>query len=318
MGKTNRSESNKKNQFFTLLGISTACYLPAFVLILLNFYLVRAIHPSSPILLEPDRTEFEVSKIKSDLFSQISFPVIFSIASIFAAFAVKDIIAKFLEEDQKKSIIDELEKKLNSETVPDAVEEYQKKVQRRLKKIELEINHLEYEVLNNSINQIFNNFSGSQVLEDDLTKEFVKSFGEISERKVSRMLRIAPYLGQSRFKEWLHNDAQQIKSHMRRLSLDRKLSSEVEKAIDSRVELAIAEKNLNRDEPEKIYSRSDSIFEMNLNLFITTLISSSVDPELIRGYIKKIKSIKLLEEAEIEQRSQIIDNSQYQHNSAPD
>ncbi len=39
----------------------------------------------------------EINKAKGDLFAQITFPVLFAIASIFAAFAVKDILTEILK-----------------------------------------------------------------------------------------------------------------------------------------------------------------------------------------------------------------------------
>lgn len=47
----------------------------------------------------------ELSQARSDLIVQIAFPVVFAIASIFAAFAVKDILTEILKEEEKGRVI---------------------------------------------------------------------------------------------------------------------------------------------------------------------------------------------------------------------
>jgi glutaredoxin len=58
----------------------------------------------------------EISQAKGDLFGQVTFPVIFAIASIFAAFAVKDILTELLKDEKKKEIRKEILNALNRET----------------------------------------------------------------------------------------------------------------------------------------------------------------------------------------------------------
>ena len=57
----------------------------------------------------------EISQAKGDLFGQITFPVIFAIASIFAAFAVKDILTEVLKKEEKTALRNEIIKTLREE-----------------------------------------------------------------------------------------------------------------------------------------------------------------------------------------------------------
>lgn len=54
----------------------------------------------------------ELSQAKGDLFGQITFPVIFAIASIFAAFAVKDILTEILKKEDKDAVQKDITKTL--------------------------------------------------------------------------------------------------------------------------------------------------------------------------------------------------------------
>jgi hypothetical protein len=58
----------------------------------------------------------EISQAKGDLFGQVTFPIIFAIASIFAAFAVKDILTEILKDEKKEEIKKEILRALNRST----------------------------------------------------------------------------------------------------------------------------------------------------------------------------------------------------------
>ncbi len=54
----------------------------------------------------------EMSQVKSDLIGQVAFPVVFAIASIFAAFAVKDILTEILKKEEKNQVVRDITKGL--------------------------------------------------------------------------------------------------------------------------------------------------------------------------------------------------------------
>ena len=56
----------------------------------------------------------EMGQVKSDVISTIAFPVVFAIASIFAAFAVKDILTEVLKKEEKIALQNEIIKSLMS------------------------------------------------------------------------------------------------------------------------------------------------------------------------------------------------------------
>lgn len=102
----------------------------------------------------------EVDKLKADwkgdLFGQISFPVIFAIASIFAAFAVKDILTEILKRDEKDKLENDIRKNLQGRLFEKVKEQRleleglleeltEKKIKDTLDLIERKVDFLEYE-----------------------------------------------------------------------------------------------------------------------------------------------------------------------------
>ena len=100
----------------------------------------------------------EIDKLKADwkgdLFGQISFPVIFAIASIFAAFAVKDILTEILKDQEKEKIQQELEVKIRNDIVPKAISTKQKDITDSIGEIQVYISWLEHELLKITMTQI--------------------------------------------------------------------------------------------------------------------------------------------------------------------
>lgn len=84
---------------------------------------------------------------KGDLFGQISFTIIFAIASIFAAFAVKDILTEILKDQEKEKIQKELEIKLKNDIVPKIVSTRQKELTDSVREIQVYVSWLEHELL---------------------------------------------------------------------------------------------------------------------------------------------------------------------------
>jgi hypothetical protein len=129
--KTQLQDKDKPSGW-RVFKVSLGSYAPAFLLVLACFGLFslsrcsNAPKPEASIPLPKEvkqavdsAAKNEVEKIKADLYGQITFPVVFAIASIFAAFAVKDIITEILKNDEKKEVInqikEEIEGKISSE-----------------------------------------------------------------------------------------------------------------------------------------------------------------------------------------------------------
>ncbi len=109
----------------------------------------------------------EIGQAKGDLFGQITFPVIFAIASIFAAFAVKDILTEVLKEQERNRIKRDIETNLRtdliSQIVPEAVAEKKQKINERLDDIEGYAYWLEHQILNIFINQAIGELNESSI-----------------------------------------------------------------------------------------------------------------------------------------------------------
>lgn len=101
-----------------------------------------------------DAAKDALEKMKGDLFGQMAFPVIFAIASIFAAFAVKDVLTEILKEEEKKKLRSELDDKLITEIVPNAIAKHEKKNIERFDRLEAYATWIEYELLKNTEDRI--------------------------------------------------------------------------------------------------------------------------------------------------------------------
>ena len=142
----------------------------------------------------------EISQAKGDLFGQITFPVVFAIASIFAAFAVKDILAAILNQEEKDRVIDKLEKSsteqikslqenlsgriegkissaeslINTAKASMQVEvttHVEEKLTLALKEINLKLSWLQYEASDLTTSELSKQLDGIGELEGDLDKE---------------------------------------------------------------------------------------------------------------------------------------------------
>ncbi|BAZ07518.1 hypothetical protein [Calothrix sp. NIES-3974] len=81
----------------------------------------------------------EINKAKGDLFAQITFPVLFAIASIFAAFAVKDILTEILKQEEKEKVKNDiqsqLEKQIGLEVEKDKSTTLKEKLEQQIRKL---------------------------------------------------------------------------------------------------------------------------------------------------------------------------------------
>lgn len=96
---------------------------------------------------------------KGDLFSQISFPMVFAIASIFAAFAVKDILVEILKDQEKSKLKKALENELEtfvSDSVETAIASKIRDITNDIKELEAYTYWLEHELLDIEISQSIN------------------------------------------------------------------------------------------------------------------------------------------------------------------
>ncbi|MGI0486595.1 hypothetical protein ACN4EK_14235 [Pantanalinema rosaneae CENA516] len=214
----------------------------------------------------------EIDKLKADwkgdLFGQISFPVIFAIASIFAAFAVKDILTEILKQEEKEKVKRELEQDLIlmiSETV-----ETNPVLVQRLQCVEAYTSWLEHELLKITINQVL----------EELEKK-PESFSEENLHTLEKLLsRVKVTLNEAnkfkvgRFKESHLRLLEEAESRVFQAKVD---SVNLDKDFKERIILSLnQEVTIAGEHPSKLIAtdpneRMDSIFQIQINLLIATL-----------------------------------------------
>lgn len=155
----------EKSKSIGVLQIFIYCHLPLLVLVLISFSFFKFPNNSKVDLYQipqensekireelKKNAEVAIAQVKSDLYGQIAFPVIFSIVSIFAAFAVKDILIEVLKQEEKKQIQIEIEEKLQelNKSIPQKLQDYSKKdreeLNKKIEKMEGYINWLEHKI----------------------------------------------------------------------------------------------------------------------------------------------------------------------------
>lgn len=115
------------------------------------------------------KTELETLRNSwtADLFNQIAFAVIFTVASIFAAFAVKDVLTEILKDQEKTRIKQELKNELElyvtDDLLKDKVRSQTRTLDRNIKNIEAYTYWLEHELLADKIFQLLDNTCSSSV-----------------------------------------------------------------------------------------------------------------------------------------------------------
>ncbi|MCY6494393.1 hypothetical protein [Leptolyngbya sp. GGD] len=129
----------------------------------------------------------EINQAKGDLFGQVAFPVIFAIASIFAAFAVKDILTEVLKQQERDRIRQDLEKELTDYIVPRSIRANQRDLSHRLVEITSHIHLLEYELINIKLNHLVAELEDA---EGAPTIETLRVVGELSNRSNKALLNI--------------------------------------------------------------------------------------------------------------------------------
>ena len=203
----------------------------------------------------------EIEKLKADwkgdLFGQISFPVLFAIASIFAAFAVKDILTEVLKQQERVELQLALKEELKR-LVPQAVKN--SSIYYLLKETEYRTYFLEYKLLGIQANQLIleveNNQSAKLRQEASLAvgKLFVKA-----DNSLQRVQNIAPEI-----------------ASILRISREKVLSAQIRKIGGSLPYLENTPNNQHNNHPSE-----KSIFQVEVHLLLVKLMElqqSSTDP----------------------------------------
>jgi len=218
-----------------------------------------------------EEIENQENKVKGDLFGQISFPVLFAISSIFAAFAVKDILTEILKEQEK----DKIKQELRQELIPmisEAVEN-NPSLSQRILAVETYTRWLEHELLNIAVHQTF----------DELHKSLGSSFEEIREnlgtieKLLNRSKATLYEVGKSRVGGFKESNLELLQEAELAIFQAKVKSIGLEEKMQNYLLLKLSEapvmtrKNQSDLVQEDPNSRMDEIFQMQIDLLISTL-----------------------------------------------
>ena len=217
----------------------------------------------------------EIDKLKADwkgeLFGQISFPVIFAIASIFAAFAVKDILTEILKDQEKEKIQQELEVKIRNDIVPKAISTERKETTDSIREIQVYLSWLEHELLKIIMTQVIDELKlssnyGSQKIE----KSSLSAIEKLYDRSNLTLNTTFTAFEPDQFKILKQIECDFFKAKIKSIKLS--------KVVEDNLLSKIAEKfePLKEDEEDKIwaegeYTRMEDIFQLQKSLFIAKL-----------------------------------------------
>lgn len=200
---------------------------------------------------------------KGDLFGQITFPVVFAIASIFAAFAVKDILTEILKDQEKEKLKKEIEQELLDQIVPAAVESSQSEINRRIETIESYAYLLEYQITGILVNRSLNNEDReSSSISEDIRKNNQLTIEKLLDRATTALLMNADKL---RGKDWEVFKAAECLALTAQIQ-DAGLSETSKNKLLEK--LAKGSQIADEKEKEDPYSRIDDVIEVQLRLLI--------------------------------------------------
>jgi hypothetical protein len=212
----------------------------------------------------------EIDKMKGDLFGQISFPVLFAIASIFAAFAVKDILTEILKEQEKERIKKELRQELKTQIVPKAIKS--ERLIHRLENVESYTNWLEYELLNIVMTQIIDEATNiDEVTEtsspnSNKTKEkILLAIGKLLDRQKITLDRVE--FREKDLEKMRKAEKAVLTAKVKSIGLD----EESPLLLKINAKPQITKKQSAKFTSEYAHTRMEEIFHMQMSLLIATL-----------------------------------------------
>ncbi|MEO1351557.1 MAG: hypothetical protein AAFW84_22590 [Cyanobacteria bacterium J06635_15] len=236
----------------------------------------------------------EIDKLKADwkgdLFSQISFPVILAIASIFAAFAVKDILVEIIKEQERDRIRKGLAKELEDQMLPKAIEFSQTELEKKLSSLESYAYWLEYELLRVSVNQIINEIKDSSVRNSGETGDYVLSVVERSLNRADSILGMVSSDFREEELELIRRSGHEvIKTKCKQIFLDDEVQENAKKIGEKIQEFEEKNSGYHDEMAENRVVRMERIFKVQISLLKATLWKLQDDGnESIESLIKEI------------------------------
>ncbi|MCC5632516.1 hypothetical protein LC613_33425 [Nostoc sphaeroides CHAB 2801] len=228
----------------------------------------------------------EINLVKGDLFSQIIFPVIFAIASIFAAFAVKDILIEVLKQQErdkiKKDIETILKTELKSKIVPKIFAEEKQKITKQVNELEGYVYWVEHQILNIFITEIINELKKGNL--PQFEPEILSAIEKIHNRSIVTLEKSSIKFRRKDFQEIKSFEDSVVKIKLNSIALNQETKNTFISNFD--------ESRQKGSEPEEVY-QGQSIFHAQMGLLRITL-SKLIEEEnsaKIANLIKEVDQI---------------------------
>jgi len=219
-----------------------------------------------------EEIENQENKVKGDLFGQISFPVLFAIASIFAAFAVKDILTEILKEQEKEKIKQELKQELETQIVPEAIVFSRENISRKLQEVEDYAYWLEHEFLNVAINQVFSEINKSSIpISKEIETRSLTAVEALFERADIALNRISSSFKKKDLELLRKAEYGVLEAQMRSIKLSQESKDCLLSMLKEKSQVAVEQGDQPRLPPEDCYKRMDDVFQIQMRLLIVTL-----------------------------------------------
>ena len=203
----------------------------------------------------------EISQAKGDLFSQITFPIIFAIASIFAAFAVKDILTEVLKQQERDGIKADLETSLRTQIVPKVVAEENQEIDKRFDELEGYAHWLEHQILRILIAQSIDELNKSPISQQ-IGSKLSSAIEKLADRSVLTLEKAS-----ITFRRKYFDEIKKLEESVLKLKLDSadELSPEIRQVL-----LSTFGEPSNVGSEGKVY-QGQSIFQAQMGLLRVTL-----------------------------------------------
>ncbi|MBD2358378.1 hypothetical protein H6G41_27840 [Tolypothrix sp. FACHB-123] len=225
----------------------------------------------------------EISQAKGDLFGQIIFPVIFTIASIFAAFAVKDILTEVLKEQERDRIKRDIETNLRNDLeyriVPKLFAKEKQDTSNRFNELEGYVHWLEHQILNIIITNLIDDMKKNNL--SQIEKEVSLAIEKIRDRSIVTLEKSSGKFIQKYFKDIKNFEDSVLDSQLKSILLN--------EAAKNTLTSTFNKSRQKRSEREE-FDQGQSIFKAQMGLLIITL------GKLVGEYENSDEIINLIEE----------------------
>jgi len=255
------------------------------------------------------------SDVKGDLLTQISLPVVFAVASIFAAFAVKDVIVEMLKDREKDRVKQEISRDLELHLVSDLLPNYvsleNNRIVTALKQIEAYTYWLEHKLLNAEIVKAIDDESNSSLLDQTEKDSNLIAIERLIDRSKMVMCEVSRNFESSKFQNLKKAEDIILEMKIKGADLNIQIQNRLLERLESTAQQPTEKSEKSVLTRESIYDRVDSIFEIQINLVIATLskLKTGDDSESEEELDVAIESFKKALVRDVQERAERAERS---------